>query len=163
MARKWNKEMFPNGGKGIGADVIYELCSDLREQDKVDLEALGHDTAFGIISSMELDEETWLYRNDKGELLAIFGLGTPNPGVPGRNIWMVGTNKLYNGYVKELLFKEAKYMIFRWLTCCGLLYNAVYEENEKSIAYMKRILGATFVPEDLIINGKRFRQFYIGW
>lgn len=163
MAKKWSKEMFPNGGQGIGYEEVYELCSDLREQDKEDLEALGDDAVFGIMSSMKYDEETWLYRNDKGEMLCIFGFSRPNPGAPGRNIWMVGTNKLYDGYVKELLFKEARYMIFGWVARFGLLYNAVYEKNKRSINYMKRVLGAIFVPEDLVYNGNVFKQFYIGW
>ena len=162
MAKAWSKELYVDGAKGIGIDIVNELCENLREQDKIDLEALGHDTAFGIIMSMRLDEETWLYRNDKGELLCILGVGKPNPGVPGRNIWMVGTDKLYDGYVRELLFKEAQYMITKWLICYGLLYNAVYEKNTRSINYMKRVLGAVFIPEDIVNGDKVFKQFYIG-
>jgi hypothetical protein len=138
----------------------HRLIMPYMPQDKEDLEA-SSDPVFVLIGSIKLDEETRVYRGEDGKLLAIFGKGTMEWGAPGRGIWMVGTNELYNGYTKSLLFKEAKRVLNEWARQHGLLHNIVYEKNRTSINYLKH-LGAIFLAEPKIgWDGKKFYQFYI--
>lgn len=160
MAKKWTVEILDNKSKENVVPLIEELMQDIRPHDKEDLEA-SSDPVFVLIGSIKLDEETRVYRGEDGKLLAIFGKGTMEWGAPGRGIWMVGTNELYNGYTKSLLFKEAKRVLNEWVSKHGLLHNIVYEKNRTSINYLRH-LGAVFLAEPKVgWDGKKFYQFYI--
>lgn len=160
MAKKWTVEIIDNDKKENLIPLIEELMQDIRPQDKEDLEA-GSDPVFCLIGSIKLDEETRVYRGEDGKLLAIFGKSRMEWGAPGRGIWMVGTNELYNGYVKELLMKEAKRVLHGWLRKHGLLHNIVYEKNITSIRYLTR-LGAIFLDDPRETwDGHKFYAFYM--
>ena len=73
---------------------------------------------------------------------------------------MLGTNELYKGYVKSVLFTEARRVLKKWVTQHGIVHNIVYEKNMKSVKYLSR-LGARWCPECLKNNGKRFFEFFI--
>lgn len=161
MAKKWTVEIMGKDKKDrLIKSLITELMADIRPQDKEDLEA-GNDPIFCLIGSINLDEETRVYRGEDGKLLAIFGKSRMEWNAPGRGIWMVGTNELYNGYVKELLMKEAKKVLHGWLRQHGLLHNIVYEKNITSIRYLTR-LGAIFLDEPRETwDGHKFYAFYM--
>lgn len=161
MAKAWTKKLFENKPTGEGLELANELLEDLRPQDDIDLEASGSDKVFTLVACLRLSEEAWVYRNDKSELLGIVGKTYPTKGAPGRSIWMLATNKVNDGYVRTLLMREAKELIGYWVKQHGLLYNAVYEKNKTSINYMTKVLGARWLPEPIVFEGRRFLQFYI--
>lgn len=160
MAKKFACEIISGDSTESYAELVMELLSDIRPHDKEDLEACGHDEAFVVIGSIRTSEETRVYRGEDGKLLCLFGKGYPSWEAPGRQIWMLGTNELYNGYTKSVLFKEARRVLKEWVTKHGIVHNVVYEKNMTSVKYLSR-LGARWTPEALINNGKRFFEFYI--
>lgn len=163
VAKKWTVEIFNNDVDNEEAvPLALELVENMRPQDLEDIKATGQDEGFMIIKCLRMSEETRIYRGEDGKLLCLLGKGFPSWSAPGRSIWMIGTNELYNGYAKELLFKEARNVLNDWKREHGILHNAVYEGNKKSIQYLTR-LGAVFLPEVMISEGNRFYSFYMAY
>ena len=161
MARKWTVEqLHPEDSKVSFVDLVHELIENMRERDKLDLQDTCEDVTWGIIASLRLSEELYVYRNDEDKALCVVGKTMADSGCVGRAIWMVGTNYLNEGYVKTILFKEARKLIAKWVKQHGLLYNCVHEDNIKSIRYMT-MLGAKWLPDMNVRNGKKFYSFYI--
>lgn len=160
MAKKFICEIISCDSKESVTSLVEELLADIRPHDKEDLEACGHDAAFVIIGSIKTSEETMVYRGEDGKLLCLFGKGLPSWEAPGRQIWMLGTNEINKGYVKSVLFKEARRVLKEWLIKHGIVHNVVYEKNMTSVKYLSR-LGARWLPEALVNDGKKFFEFYI--
>lgn len=161
MAKKWTVEKLdPSDDKVSFVDLILDIRDNLRERDNKDLYDIFADTDFALIASIRLSEEVYVYKNEEGRALCIVGKGMADEGCVGRAIWMVGTKFINDGYVKSILFKEAKRLIGEWLKQHGLLYNCVHEDNVQSIKYLTR-LGAKWLPEATVRNGKKFYNFYI--
>lgn len=158
MAKKWTKELF-NNKEQDGIEIATELWANIREQDAVDVAASGNDIVFEICACLQLAQESWIYRGERGELLCIMGISKFDRNAVGRSIYMLGTDFI-NGYKKELLIKEARQVITQWVKQYGCLFNAVYSENERSIRWLKR-MGAEFLSEGFTIDGKLFYQFVI--
>lgn len=160
MAKKWTAEEIDLDKYDV-AKLVVELLDDIREQDKEDLLASGNDEAFAVIGSIRLSEKVLVYRGEDGKLLCILGVGLPSWQSVGRGVWMIGTNELYNGYVKEVLVKEGYYVFHKFAQEYGLIHNVVYEKNKTSIRYLK-YLGAVFLTEAKVTaDGKKFCQFYM--
>lgn len=159
MAKKFTCEIITNESKESVTGLVEELLSDIRPHDKEDLEACN-DPAFVIIGSIKTSEETRVYRGEDGKLLCLFGKGLPSWEAPGRQIWMLGTNEINKGYVKSVLFKEARRVLKEWVKQHGIVHNIVYEKNMTSVKYLSR-LGAHWLPECMINDGKKFYEFYI--
>lgn len=163
MAKKITQEIFdPHDTKADCVDVVFELEENLREQDRIDLKATGDDLGFMIIKSIRLSDVVYFYRGEKGELLCVLGIGRLSFESPGRNVWMLGTKAIEEGgYVKDLLFREARKMIKYWADKAGLLHNVVYAKNVRSMAYLTR-LGAVWLPETLLCtDDTEWCKFYI--
>lgn len=161
MAKKWTVEqLHPEDCKESFGDLVRELSENMRERDKLDLADTCDDMEWALIASLRLSEELYVYRNDEDKALCVVGKTMADAGSIGRAIWMVGTDFLYDGYVKSILFKEAKKLIAKWVKKHGLLYNCVHEDNIKSIRYMT-MLGAKWLPEMTVRDGKKFYNFYI--
>lgn len=161
MAKNWTVEqLHPEDSKVSFVNLVRELSENMRERDRLDLADTCEDIEWALIASLRLSEELYVYRDDKGNALCVVGKCLHDDSCVGRAIWMVGTNYLYDGYVKTILFKEAKKLINRWVKEHGLLYNCVHEDNIKSIRYMTW-LGAKWLPEMTKRNGKKFHNFYI--
>lgn len=160
MAKKFTCEIITSEDKESVTPLVEELLSDIRPQDMEDLEACGHDVTFVVIGSIKTSDETRIYRGEDGKLLCLFGKGWPSWEAPGRQIWMLGTNELYKGYVKSVLFTEARRVLKEWVMQHGIVHNIVYEKNMKSVKYLSR-LGARWCPECLKNNGKKFYEFFI--
>ena len=162
MARKYRVEIFyPLAAKEYPEQAIKELVEDLRPRDKLDLEAAAGSADFGIRQSIVFSDTVYFYYDDRGKCISILGLGQLEASSLGRSIWSVSTNEIEKGYVKSLLIKEAQYVVSMWALKHGLLQNVVNTENEKSIHYMEKILGAVFLPECICANGHAWRPFYI--
>lgn len=163
VAKKITLEIFdPHDLKAECVDTVLELENNLRPQDRADLEAVGGDIGFNIIKSIRLSDVVHIYRGEKGELLCLLGKGPISFEAPGRSVWMLGTNAIIDGgYVKDLLFKEARKVIGEWAGQHGLLHNVVYSKNVRSMVYLTR-LGAVWLPETIICaDGTEWCKFYI--
>lgn len=163
VVKKITQEIFdPHNTKASCVDAVLELEENLREQDRIDLKATGEDLGFMIIKSIQLSDVVYFYRGEKGELLCVLGIGPISLESPGRSVWMLGTNAIVDGgYVKDLLFKEARKMINYWADKAGLLHNVVYAKNKRSIAYLTR-LGAVWLPETIVCtDDTEWCKFYI--
>lgn len=140
-------------------DIAYELWTNIREQDAIDVAASGADIVFEICACLQLAEESWIYRGENGELLCIMGKSKAEKDTVGRSIYMLGTNAI-NNYKKELLFREARKVIKEWVEQHGCLFNVVYCENAASKRWLTR-MGAEWLPEMFKVDGKLFYQFVI--
>lgn len=160
MAKKITCEIYANDTNESTTPLINEILSDIRPQDLEDLKASGNDPAFILVASIRLSDELRIYRGEDGKLLCLWGKVAPSWNAPGRQMWMIGTNELYNGYVKSVLFIEARKVLKEWIKQHGILHNVVYEGNKTSVKYLSR-LGARWCPEAIINNGKRFFEFYM--
>ena len=161
MAKHWTKEIYDKTDKDGGIDIAEELLDNIRPQDAEDLVAMGGDTIFEICACLQDTETSYIYRGEKGELLCIMGISGYIPSAAGRCLYMLGTNAINDmSYKKQLLVTEAKNVIRQWVFTYGLVFNAVYEKNEKSMRWLKR-LGAEFLPEAVQVGDKLFYQFII--
>lgn len=140
---------------------VSELCEDLRPQDRLDLMAACGDAEDAIKQSISCSEIVHVYYADNGKCISMLGLGRQDNYTLGRQIWSVSSNEINKGYVRPLLITEAKKVVGEWADKYGLLQNVVNVDNEKSIHYMEKILGAVFLPEDLKINNNVWKPFYI--
>lgn len=162
MARKWTRVAFyPLEWNQYPEQEIKDLVSDLREQDRIDLEAAAGKAEFAIRQSIAFSDMLYLYYDDTGKCISVLGLGKLDTTNLGRSIWSVSTNEIEKGYVKSLLITEAKHVVGLWAKRHGLLQNLVNSENKKSIHYMEKVLGAVFLPEGICINAKVWCPFYI--
>lgn len=140
---------------------VKELMEDLRPQDRLDLMAACGDAEDAIKQSISCSESLYVYYDDKGKCISMLGLGARDFYTLGRQVWSVSSNEINKGYVKSLLIKEAQLVVGEWAKRYGLLQNVVYIDNEKSKHYMEKILGAVFLPENLVVNGHTWQPFYI--
>ena len=140
---------------------VKELMEDLRPQDRLDLMAACGDAEDAIKQSISCSESLYVYYDDKGKCISMLGLGARDFFTLGRQVWSVSSNEINKGYVKSLLIKEAQLVVGEWAKRYGLLQNVVYIDNEKSKHYMEKILGAVFLPENLVVNGHTWQPFYI--
>ena len=140
---------------------VRQLVSDLRPQDRLDLMYACGDAEDAIKQSISCSEIVHIYYDDKGKCISMLGLGARDFYTLGRQVWSVSSNEINKGYVKSLLIKEAQLVVGEWAKCYGLLQNVVHIDNEKSKHYMEKVLGAVFLPENLVINGHTWQPFYI--
>lgn len=155
----WSVEKFTNTNGASAIDLIDELQESIREQDYADLVCTGGDACFGIIQSLAVTEEGYIYRDDQGRLLCIVGLCREFSDAVGRCIWMLGTKHIMQGtYIKSLLIRESRQVVARWVSQHGLLYNCVNRDNEKSIRWLTW-LGGRFLYKQA--EGKQIISFYI--
>lgn len=161
MAKKWTKQQYDPNDRNGGVDIADELMRNIRAQDAIDMYAAGGDGVFEICSSIQYSSETYVYRGEDGEILCVMGISKYVPEAAGRCVYMLGTNAINSmSYYKQLLITEARKVIGEWLEKYGLVFNAVNEQNEKSIRWLTR-LGAVWLPEKVkTINGT-FVQFVI--
>lgn len=162
MARKYTRVEFTFDECEVYPDkYIKELVDDLRPQDMADLIAACGNAEDAIRMSVAFSELVYFYLDDTGKCISVLGLGAHDDATLGRQVWSVSTNEVEQGYIKSLLIKEAKNVVGAWAHKYGLLQNLVNVDNEKSIHYMEKILGAVFLPEDLKINNNVWKPFYI--
>lgn len=159
MAKKWTKERFiPYDMDAV--EIAKELMANMREQDKQDMVSTSFKGLFDeICSNILCVEECYIYRGEARELLCIMGKGAPGIDCVGKLIYMLGTNAI-NNYKRELLVTEARAVIKSWALQHGLLYNAVQVDNEAYQRWLTR-LGAIWLPEPMLIEGREFKQFII--
>ena len=140
---------------------VRQLVSDLRPQDRLDLMYACGDAEDAIKQSISCSEIVHIYYDDKGKCISMLGLGARDFYTLGRQVWSVSSNEIEKGYVKSLLITEAKKVVGEWAKRYGLLQNVVHIDNEKSKHYMEKVLGAIFLPENLVVNGHTWQPFYI--
>lgn len=140
---------------------VRQLVSDLRPQDRLDLMYACGDAEDAIKQSISCSEIVRIYYDDKGKCISMLGLGARDFYTLGRQVWSVSSNEINKGYVKSLLIKEAQLVVGEWAKRYGLLQNVVHIDNEKSKHYMEKVLGAIFLPENLVVNGHTWQPFYI--
>lgn len=156
MARKYKVEL-ADVDNAVG--IAVALLKDLRDSDRQELEAYEEDAVILITGSIENADHCYIYRDMEDNILCIVGL-TDIPGILGKEIWMLATEKI-NSYKKELLFFAARALISKWIKEYGRLYNYVYSGNSASIRWLDR-LGAMFLaPVKIKKNGKDFLPFVI--
>lgn len=164
MGRNWSFCAYNEKDKNIEPfqyKYVEELVSDLRPQDKEDLEAACGIAEVAIWHSIEMSEIVIIIKDDAGKCMSLIGLGSRDNFTLGRYIWSVSTNEIEKGYVRPVLINFAREVIRDWANRYELLQNLVYVKNKKSIRYMEKILGAKFLQESLLIEGKEWKQFYI--
>lgn len=164
MARNWSFCAYNEKDKNIEPfqyKYVEELVSDLRPQDREDLEAACGIAEAAIWHSIGMSEIVIIIKDDAGKCMSLIGLGSRDNFTLGRYIWSVSTNEIEKGYVRPVLIKFAREVIGDWANRYELLQNLVYAKNTKSIRYMEKILGAKFLRESLTIDGKEWKQFYI--
>lgn len=140
---------------------VKELVRNLRRQDSLDLIAACGNEEEAIKQSISCSEIVHVYYDDKGKCISMLGLGARDFYTLGRQVWSVSSNEINKGYVKSLLIKEAQLVVGEWAKRYGLLQNVVHIDNEKSRHYMEKVLGAVFLPENLVVNGHTWQPFYI--
>ena len=164
MGRNWSFCAYNEKDKNIEPfpyKYVEELVSDLRPQDREDLEAACGIAEVAIWHSIEMSEIVIIIKDDAGKCMSLLGLGSRDNCTLGRYIWSVSTNEIEKGYVRPVLINFAREVIGDWANRYELLQNLVYAKNTKSIRYMEKILGAKFLRESLTIDGKEWKQFYI--
>lgn len=131
----------------------FDLEPRLRDQDVVELTALGHPSMLtALTSSIAMSEESWAFEVD-GVVHAIGGVTDAGDGtaIP----WLLGSSDLFS-HRKALMTLPAQ-CIQRWASKYPLLTNFVHTENKVSIAWLKR-LGFTIHPP-IWFGGGLFHQF----
>lgn len=145
----------PHGDMAI--ELAWELIFNIRDDDERELEAVG-DPVFEIYSSLYYSAEAYIYRDREGMLLGIVGMGKSET-ANGRCVWMMGT-KMLKSFVKDLLFREARRLVRKWVNKYGKLYSCVYSKNTKSVGWL-RMLGAEFSEVPIKREDKTFYYFEI--
>ncbi|WP_455652261.1 phage protein Gp13 family protein [Phascolarctobacterium sp.] len=156
MAKKYKVEL-ADVDNAVG--IAVALLKDLRDSDRLELEAYEEDAVMLITGSIENADHCYIYRDMEDNILGIVGLSSI-ASVPGKEVWMLATKKV-SGYKKELLILAARALISKWVKEYGRLYNYVYSGNSASIRWLDR-LGAMFLaPVKIKKNGKDFLPFVI--
>lgn len=118
----------------------YVLASNMREQDKNELEALGVKPLDALLEGLNSNIECHTVLED-GKILAMFGLNDVGYAIVP---WMLGSYEIEKN--KKFVCHWGKVVIRRWLEKYAYLSNVVHSENSVSIRWLK-YLGATFEKE----------------
>jgi hypothetical protein len=125
--------------KAVVADALA-LAPRLRQADRDELYAAGHDDVVGILKeSVTTSVEAYAFEVD-GVVETLFGIAKAGfMGVP----WLLGSDALF-GLRKALCVYPLEY-IPRWRGEYSMLGNLVHVDNARSIRWLKH-LGFTIHP-----------------
>jgi hypothetical protein len=114
--------------EGIGSHL-------LRDEDKRELESLNDvDSGLALVKSVMDSEKAWVaFGRDCGKCVAVFGYASIIA-VPGKIIWMVGTDQL-NQYIAGFLH-VSKLILDNWLEKFGVLHNYIDIRNRSHVNWL---------------------------
>lgn len=136
---------------------LEELAPILRQADREEIEAAtGKDVLDVLKSSLEFSTLAWAGRVN-GELLCVFGVGSPSLasgiGIP----WLLGS-KAIDKYSRTFMRQTTPYMK-RMKKLCPLMVNFVDARNTKSIEWLKRLGFTILDAEPWGVSGLPFHKF----
>ena len=149
MMAKYTVTMYtPEDGEHVAANM--------REMDVFECKAVGFSTSLEAINeSVKASNQAWslCYGNMP---LCVFGDVSDSAG--GAVIWELGTNAIRHH--KKGFMMSSRKIIHNYLKRYKYLTNVVCMDNHESVRWLKW-LGAEFLEDTAIIQGKPFQRFYI--
>lgn len=131
----------------------------MREQDVIELNAVGHTPESAIIEGMQCSDYVTIGAIDD-DVCCVFGLRIRDilggNGVP----WLLGTDNIVKH--RRTFIPHSHQVVRDMLNICPNLENYCWVGNTVSIRWLKK-LGFTFDdPEPTGVNGELFSRFHIG-
>lgn len=135
-----------------------ELAAHLRDQDRDELTAAGHDDALGCIEqSIRMSRLCWTARVD-GELACIFGVAPIGTVLDPRGAcWMLGTPLVPKH--RGILARLAPRYIQQMLEAYPHLVNQVHAENTIATRWLRKMGFVLQPPVPIAPHGELFHFF----
>lgn len=138
------------------AKVVEAFLTDLREDDRRELFAIGNDVKKELEESIKFSAECWAAFTEDNKPIVIFGR-TMIPDRDGALIWCVGTDRIEDYWYPFL--RHSRNILRKWAEEYGTLFNAVADFNTPHMRWLSW-LGAKFGNE-INVNGETFLPFTI--
>lgn len=147
---------------GIKDWHVDALLEDLRDIDRREIIALSNRDPERVIrqSVGYGDVHSYTALDASGQVLALFGIGSPSPigrvGVP----WLLGTVRLKE-HSRELIQMSRGFLEIAMARDFDYLTNIVWEENHQSIRYLKAVGFTVDLPLKNPRTGEWYRVFHM--
>ncbi|KQN09821.1 hypothetical protein ASE85_02485 [Sphingobium sp. Leaf26] len=136
---------------------IGPVASRIRDIDRIECEAMGHSPKKALRDGFLLSDRCWTALVD-GRPEAMFGSVTVSALDRLATVWFLGTDEVYR-HGRELL-AWGPGLIAKAVDSSWRAGNLVSSANGKAIRLL-RAWGFTVEPEEQMVNGIPFRQFWM--